>query len=253
MTTKRLILLDEVKPEPITWLWTDRIPLGVITLIESDGGVGKTAIHHDLTSRITTGRPMPITGNVVGPAGAVLLQGEDHLRGTVRPALEAAGADLKRIRVYDKRDYGGQPLLLPGDVPVIEQAIEDLGNVKLVVIDPLSSFVNGSSNSERTVRDAFGPLASLAERKGIAIVIVRHWTRDTRAQPKHRGSGSASIIAAARSALMVLPDPENDSPFQHILAPSKGNLADWRPAGISDRDGPKHHQGRMAWQESPVG
>ena len=168
---KNLVLLDEVKSEPITWLWKGKIPLGVITVIESDSGVGKTAIINDLTMRITTGTPMPVTDDAVGPAGVVLLHGEDHLRGTVRPTLEAAGADLKRIKVYDKRDCYDEPMLLPDDIPAIEKAIDELGDVKLVVIDPLSSFLNGNANSERSVRKALGPLASLAERMIVGPVM----------------------------------------------------------------------------------
>ena len=155
-----------MEPEPKLWLWDGRIPMGGITLLEGDSGEGKTAITHDLIARVTTGTPMPITGNVVGPAGVVLLQAEDLLAATTRPALEAAGADLARIMVFDKRRFAEAPLLLPKDVDIIETAIEEV-QAKLIVLDPLPAFLAGSSNSEHFVRKALGRLAALAESKNM--------------------------------------------------------------------------------------
>ena len=117
---RRLVLASQVKPEPKSWLWDDRIPLGGITLLEGDSGEGKTAITYDLIARVTTGSPMPITGNVVGPAGVVLLQAEDLLAATMRPALEAMGADLARIMLFDKRRFAEEAAPLPDDVDIIE-------------------------------------------------------------------------------------------------------------------------------------
>src|SRR3954466_15423127 len=45
--------------EKVRWLWPDRIPLGRITLLVSDPGLGKSLLALDIAARISTGRPWP--------------------------------------------------------------------------------------------------------------------------------------------------------------------------------------------------
>jgi len=227
MNERELISMSDVKPEAVQWCWHDRIPLGGITLLDGDPGDGKSTILYDLSARVTTGRPMPFSDDFVGPAGVVLLQAEDLLGATVRPNLEAAGADLSRIAVFDRRRFSKNSFDLLKDISIIEKAIESTG-AKLVVIDPLPAFL-GNPNSEASVRKALSELAILAEAKKLAIVIVRHLTKGRSSQSKYRGSGSIGIIASARSALFVGHDPSSDDPHQHVLALNKSNLADAEP------------------------
>jgi hypothetical protein len=227
MNERELISISDVKPEAVQWCWNDRIPLGGITLLDGDPGDGKSTILYDLSARVTTGRPMPFSDDFVGPAGVVLLQAEDLLGATVRPNLEAAGADLSRIAVFDRRRFSKNSFDLLKDISIIEKAIESTG-AKLVIIDPLPAFL-GNPNSEASVRKALSELAILAEAKNLAIVIVRHLTKGRSSQSKYRGSGSIGIIASARSALFVGHDPSSDDPHQHVLALNKSNLADAEP------------------------
>ena len=69
----------------------------------------------------------------------------------------------------------------------------------------------------------------MAEEEQVAIVVVRHLTKDRRANPKYRGGGSVSIIGAARSALMVVEAPTGDDPFEHVLALNKNNMGTAAP------------------------
>lgn len=224
MSDRTLVPLCDVAPTTVEWLWPDRIPLRGITLLDGDPGHGKSLITYDLTARVTTGRPMPFTENVIGPAGVVLLQAEDSLGATVRPNIEAAGANLSKIAVFDRRRFAEKPFGLSGDISVIEEAIDATG-AKLVVIDPLPAFLS-NPNSEATVRNALSKLADLAEEKSLAVVIVRHLTKGGSSNTKYRGGGSIGIIGAARSALLVGHDPSSDCPHQHVLALNKSNLAD---------------------------
>lgn len=224
MSDRKLIFMNDVDSEAIRWLWTDRIPLGGITLLDGDPGKGKSVLLYELAARVTTGRSMPFSDDVVGPAGVVLLQAEDLLGATVRPNLEAAGADLSRIAVFDRRRFTEEPFVLSNDIPVIENAIDSIG-AKLVVIDPLPAFLS-NPNSEAIVRNALSKLAVLAEERSLAVVIVRHLTKGKSSNTKYRGGGSIGIIGAARSALFVGDDPSSDDPHQHVLALNKSNLAD---------------------------
>jgi hypothetical protein len=88
--------LSEVEPETGEWLWRNRIPLGKITLLDGDPGLGKSLLTLEIAARITTGIPFHRETEGISD-GVVILTSEDGLVDTVRPWLEAAGADLSRI------------------------------------------------------------------------------------------------------------------------------------------------------------
>jgi RecA-family ATPase len=89
-------LLSEVKPESVWWLWPGRLPLGKLAVLDGDPGLGKSAVTLDLAARVSAGLDLP-DGGRCGPAGVVLLSAEDGLADTIRPRLDAAGADTERI------------------------------------------------------------------------------------------------------------------------------------------------------------
>src|SRR5258708_2478248 len=80
----------------IEWLWPERIPLGLVTVIEGAVNLGKSLLMADLAARVTRGAPWP--GRVEGPqqAGGVLFVGEEHggWQKMAYPRLKQAGADL---------------------------------------------------------------------------------------------------------------------------------------------------------------
>jgi len=221
---RKLVRLTSVKKKPMCWLWRDRIPLGAVTVLDGDPGQSKSTLTYDLAARVTTGRPMLLCKGRRPAAGVVLIQAEDSLAGKVKPTLKAAGANLKKIRVYDKTLFAEQPLVLPDDVPLIEEAVQEVA-AKLVVLDPLSAFLGGEANSDQSVRKALGPLAALAERNNCAIVIARHLTKHGCSDPLYRGIGSIGIIALARSGLWVTDDPGSGEPHRHVLTQTKTNLS----------------------------
>jgi hypothetical protein len=221
---RRLVPLSRIRQEPLRWLWPGRIPLGAVSVVDGDPGQSKTTLTLDLAARVTTGRAMPLCEGTTAPAGAVLIQAEDSLGSTVKPALRAAGAAIRRIRVFNRRDFLEQPLLLPDDWQIISAAAKEV-RAKLVVIDPLDEFVKGSPNSAQAVRRALGPLAGLAERAGLAVVVLRHLTKNSSGNALYRGLGSIATVALARSALRVASDPDSDDPYGHVLIQTKTNLS----------------------------
>src|SRR5258708_18704572 len=60
----------------IEWLWPERIPLGLVTVIEGAVNLGKSLVLADLAARVTRGAPWP--GRRAGPqrAGGVRFVGE---------------------------------------------------------------------------------------------------------------------------------------------------------------------------------
>ena len=221
-------LLSDVQPEQVRWLWQGRIPLGKITVIDGDPGLGKSLITLDLASRVSRGGQMP--DGTPGPQGGVVLaSGEDGLADTVRPRLEATDADLTRIvditiTVQEK----GQLLKIPDDLAQLDQAILRVDAV-LVVIDPVYSFLNQKVNTDKDaqIRQALTQLAKLAERLRVAIVLVRHLNKADEKKALYRGGGSMGLIGLARSGLLVAKSRKSQG---NVLASLKCNLAARPPA-----------------------
>jgi hypothetical protein len=230
-----------LEPTQVSWLWDGRIPLGAITLLDGDPGLGKSLLTLDLAARVSTGRPMPDgSPGVVGGegAGVALLSAEDDVTATILPRLVAAGADMDRVEIVRGvtalREETGQeqrrPFLLPLDIPVLEEIIQRVG-ARLVVIDPLMAYLDGRVNSwrDQDVRATLAPLADLAERTGTAILILRHLNKATGMSAIYRGGGSIGIIGAARSGLLVVKHPD-DPEHERALASTKSNLGPPMPA-----------------------
>jgi RecA-family ATPase len=160
-------LLSEVEPEQVEWLWPGRLPLGKLAVLDGDPGLGKSVVTLDVAARLSVGLELP-DGQPCEPAGVVLLSAEDGLRDTIRPRLDAAGADSERIFALSTvvEAKGGERMIsLTKDLTVIERAIERV-EAGLVVVDPLTAFLSEKTDShkDQDVRRALAPLAALAER-----------------------------------------------------------------------------------------
>jgi hypothetical protein len=157
----------------------------------------------------------------------VLLCAEDGLADTVRPRLEAAGADLSRI-VAVRGVWNGvrlRPLILPRDVNEISRAVAQV-RARLVVVDPLLAYLDPRLNvyRDQSIRQVLGLLAMVAERLQVGKVLVRHLTKGAAGNPLYRGSGSIGLIGLARSGLLVAADPDDPTGQRRLLAVAKGNL-----------------------------
>ncbi len=247
-------LLSEVEPERVEWLWPGRIPKGKVSLIEGDPGTGKSALTIDLGARVSAGKKLP-DETPCEVAGVVLLSAEDGPADTIRPRLDAAGADPSKVLALTTLyDAEGQERMLsiPDDVPFIERGIERVG-AGLVVIDPLVAFLpkNVDANKDQDVRRALAPLAVLAERTGAAVVVVRHLNKGTGGKALYRGGGSIGIIGAARSALLVAKDPQDED--RRVLAAQKNNLSKPAPSLSFSLEDTANRAARVVWGgESPL-
>src|SRR5207253_7899923 len=92
-----ITIAGTVKPERLRWLWPRRIPFGKETLLAGDADMGKSTISVDVTARVTRGSSWPDGSAALPPAGVVMIGTEDSRSDTVRPRLDAAGADCSRV------------------------------------------------------------------------------------------------------------------------------------------------------------
>ena len=251
-----LVRLRDAKRTSVHWLWEGRIPLGKITVLAGDPGLGKSFITLDIAARVSTGSPWPDALDAPQRARCVvLLSAEDDIGDTILPRLEAARADLSRIAAL-RGIRGGPgdsaaPFRLDRDLPQLEQALGRLGDVGLVIIDPITAYVGGvDMNSNPEVRALLAPLADLAMRRHVAVLLVTHLNKGANTKGIYRISGSLALPAAARAAMLVVRDAEDGS--RRLLLPTKLNVG--RAAqGLAYRIGDDAGGDAVVqWEDQPV-
>lgn len=218
-----------IAPRTVAWLWPGYVPLGAITVLDGDPGLGKSLVALDLAARVSRGAAMPDRSE--GCSGQVLLlSAEDDAAATSVPRLRAAGANLERVFFLDGQvgaDGERWPVLL-SDADVLAAAAERLKELRLIVIDPLMAFVPSDvdTHNDASVRRMMRRLAELAAERELAVLLVRHLNKREQGTPAlYRGGGSIAIIAQCRSGLLVCRDPDDDSGRRRLLQPTKSNLA----------------------------
>lgn len=244
--------LADVEPLSIDWLWKGWLALGMLSILDGDPGQGKSTFLLELAARLSRGDRMPDGSPGPPAAGVALLSAEDDLARVIRPRLEAAGADLGRVVTLGIKTARGlvrEPTISPEDVEIVESTMLDSGT-KLLIIDPLVAYLTEDTNANRDqdVRRALALLRGLAERTKAAVVVVRHLNKRVGAAALYRGGGSIGIIAAARTGLLLAPDPDAPAGPERILAVEKSNLASKPPAlRLRLVDDPGTNQSRIQW------
>jgi hypothetical protein len=227
--------LSDVRPEPVQWLWPGRVARGKLTLLVGDPGLGKSFLTLDMAARVSRGTLWP-DGTTGCSGDVVLLSAEDDLADTIRPRLDAAGADVARIVALQAvrtpaPDTGGTrdvPFNLSADLVALEATVAEVGECKLIIIDPISAYMGGGprfdSHRNTDVRAVLGPLADLAGRHRVAVVAVTH-LRKSDGPALYRAMGSLAFVAAARAAWAVVQDKDDATNRRRLFLPVKSNLA----------------------------
>lgn len=215
------IRMSEVEAEDVDWLWYPYIPLGKLTIIEGDPGLGKSWITMALSSYVSLGKRFPgVEADDAMDGSVLLMSAEDGLGDTIRPRLDTMSADVERI------------IAVEDPVTFDEEGIEDMRTVleevrpKLVIIDPLVAYMGGGVDMHKAneTREVMSGMSRLAEEFHTAFVLIRHLTKGSRDKSIYRGIGSIDMTAAARSVIMVGRNP--DTPDEgRVLCHIKSNLA----------------------------
>lgn len=248
--------LKDVQPEAIRWLWPDRIALGKLTLIAGDPGLGKSMVTVALAAVVSTAGRWPVDGTTAPIGEVIMLSAEDDAADTIRPRLDAAGADVSRVyeleavRIEGKDGPEEQPFSLREDVAILDDLLTRRPDVRLVTIDPVSAYLGSvDSHNNAEVRALLAPLAKLAARHGVAVVAVTHLNKG-QGPALYRATGSLAFVAAARAVYAVTKDKDDDArrlvlPIKNNIGPDHGGLA--YSIEVADNGAPV-----IGWEPDPV-
>ncbi|HHW61274.1 MAG TPA: AAA family ATPase [Syntrophomonadaceae bacterium] len=215
-----IINLADVEPEEVKFLWEPYIPIGKLTLLEGDPGLGKTFLALSICAAISKGWSLPGQDSIGMQVKNVLfMSAEDGLSDTLAPRLERMGADRSKIYCMTgwrkSEDQEQEQAFTLADISVLRIALEKVKPI-MVVIDPLQAYI-GDIDLHRAneTRPVMMRLAQVAEEYECAIMSIRHLSKSEGSKALYRGIGSIDLTAAARSVILVGEEPSGKKAMAH--------------------------------------
>lgn len=257
---------SEIQAKPVNWLWPGRIARGKVSMLAGNPGLGKSQITSSMAATVTTGGKWPVDKSRCERGNVIFLSAEDDAEDTIRPRLEAAGADLSRVFILDAVVDGyradGTELQrgfnLKTDLMRLGKMLDDIGGAALIVIDPITAYLGETdSHKNAEIRALLSPLSDLAAKHGAAVVCVSHLNKSAGGEALMRVTGSLAFVAAVRAAFIVAKDAENDA--RRLFLPLKNNIGNDRSglafaiqsAQVKSTAG-LIETSRIAWEPDPV-
>src|SRR5262249_23410851 len=109
------------------------------------------------------------------------------------------------------------------DLPELEKTIEQLDDVLLVIIDPITSYLGKvDSHKNADIRSVLEPLGKMAAKRHVTIIANTHLSKAAVGSANSRVIGSVAFVNHARAAFIVTADPEDRG--RRLFIPSKTNL-----------------------------
>jgi len=218
------------KMRVISWLWANRFAYGKLGLLGGLPDMGKGLITAFMMACVTKGLPFPCGEGTPRKGSVIYLSAEDDVEDTITPRLTAAGTDLDRVYIVKAvRVAGGKnkTFSLVTDLEALRELVDSIGDVSMIVIDPVASYVGGGKvnthmNSE--VRSFLTPLTDMAAEKRIFVLGVVHLNKKADVTSAIlRISDSLAYVAAARHVYVCVNDPEVEG--RRLFVKAKNNLS----------------------------
>jgi hypothetical protein len=139
--------MSNIQSEAVEYLWWPYIAIGKLCMLDGDPGIGQTLLMTQIAAGHSLGKPLTDqqgkpTLDPGGPQTTLLLSSEDGLADTLKPRLQAAGADCTKIHVLtgwrgEEDDFHAFTLQ---DLWALDEALERY-RPWLVAIDPIQAYL----------------------------------------------------------------------------------------------------------------
>ena len=207
------------------WLVENFIELGKPGIMASIGGIGKSMLALDLCLKVAHGSGSWLGNPIVSSGSAVYLSAEDDAQELHRrvDSLDKQGKRFEGLnevyalpipsmkeRLIVLGDTSSQGLHTTSQGDELITALESIDNLKLVVIDPIQSFVSASISSSNEAGQMYASFcASISARLGATVLSIHHFSKQglvgTEDNMTARASirGASSLVDAHRFALAL--------------------------------------------------
>ena len=209
-------------PPPIKWLVDRLIPLETPGVLASVGGIGKSFLALQLALNLAKGGGTFLGKNIIQQGNTVILSSEDSQSEIWRRihAIDPYGARFNApydVFVYTIADHG-KPMILLTEDNITQQAIElveelkSIPDLKLVVFDPIQSFVGASSpisSSNESAQLWCSFCASISAQLGATTLSIHHMNKsalegiDSSTSALSKIRGASAITDGMRFALAL--------------------------------------------------
>lgn len=225
----KVIRMSDITEKPIEWLWLRFIALGKLAVIAGNPGLGKSQLLAYIASIVSNGW-IWLDYSSISPKGSVIfLSAEDDPADTIKPRLMAAGADVDKCYIVESigtkmngKD-GERTFDLTKDVERLGALIEELEDVKVIMVDPITAYCGSTdSNNNADMRALLAPLAAMAAKYNVAVLLVTHLNKSQGQDILARVIGSIGLVAAARAGFVVSKDQQD--PNRRYFLPIKNNI-----------------------------
>jgi putative DNA primase/helicase len=222
----------DLKPERLARVWNGRFHRGKIAIVAGEPGVGKGQLAAFMAAKVSTGGEWPGGNGTASRGDVIYITAEDRGADTIRPRLEAAGADLKRVHIVEgvNDHFGRRPFNLVTDLSYVSELLGQVRKPRLVMVDPINACLSSTDvyrfnpNSVTQVRALLRQYEDLADQHRVAMVFLTHFTKSNRGSVLSRVTGSFAFVAAAHQYLrsnanMTIRRNASSHPRRTILAP----------------------------------
>jgi hypothetical protein len=225
VTGTDIVYLADLQPEPVEWLWQNRLANGTLAMLSGDPGSGKTWVALAIAAALTRGRD-PFTGEKLKPATVLYASAEHPAAQVIQPRFAGLHGDPARLVIL-RRAVSASSMSSPDSVlGDLEQALHKT-HAHLVILDPWDALWEIDRDRPSQTRPLLDRLARLAGLHCCCILLIRHLAKLTAGKPAHRGRASMECSAALRTEFLVGSSP--DAPAQTALLHVKSNLGPLGP------------------------
>jgi len=202
-------------------------PLGVPILFAAAGDAGKGMMTLDMGMKIASGKPMTNTfGGLVKEFGNVVIftaeddEAEMHRRVERLDPFEERHGYSHDLKIVSLPNVGGVFAIMnesngefgtTAEFEKIYEQILQMSNLKLIVFDPLASFVHADVNADPAAGAALtGLLARMATETGASVLVCHHMTKikdnaviKTPEEARNLIRGTTALVDGVRSSFAL--------------------------------------------------
>jgi hypothetical protein len=199
-----VIHAKDAEDENVKWLWRNYVPLQMLSGLGGDMGEGKSTITLSIAAAGSKGRE-PFGKGKVKPFHTLIVTNENIHAVATWPKFRAMGGNDDYLHALDgiKKEDGTVRSVTFDDVEIMRAEIRKW-KVKLVVFDPIQSFLNVRDGNQAVLtRPKLDKIMRLAKEENVAILILSHVGKIPTTRAVNALLGSVDIGAACRQIMLA--------------------------------------------------